>query len=65
MGVGGKEPKRCVWLYNEEKWVGARFSITYFIIVSFYHVRYTFRKGYTFCDCLNVKELLAQNRRDI
>ena len=30
-----------------------------------YHVTYTFQSEYTFYICLNVKELLARNRRNI
>ena len=43
------------WVKNEQKWVGvegsacewvgAQFSITFFIIVCFYHITYTFRKN--------------------
>ena len=30
---------------NAWNWVGARFSIIHFIIVCFYHVKYTFTKN--------------------
>ena len=31
----------------------------------FYHVMYVFQSESTLCNCLNVNEVLAQNRRDI
>ena len=33
--------------------------------VCYYHVTYAFRSDSTLCSCLNVKELLVRNRRDI
>ena len=33
--------------------------------VCFYHVTYAFYSESTLCSCVNVKELLAQNTRDI
>ena len=36
-----------------------------FFVVCFYHVTYVFQSESTLYSCLNVKELLAGNRRDI
>ena len=36
-----------------------------FNTVCFYHVTYAFQSESTLCSCLNVKEPLARNRRDI
>lgn len=33
--------------------------------VCYWHVRYVFQSECTFCNCLNVRELAAQNRRNI
>ena len=35
------------------------------LTVCHYHVTYTFQSESTLCSCLNVKELLTQNRHDI
>ena len=35
------------------------------LTVSYYHVAYAFQSEYTLYRCLNIKELLTQNRRDI
>ena len=35
------------------------------IYICSYHVMYAFQSESTFCSCLDVKELPAQNRRDI
>ena len=37
---------------------------TYLTVWS-YHVTYAFQSEFTFCSCLNVKELLAQNMHEI
>ena len=36
-----------------------------FVTVCYYHVTYAFQSESTLYSCLNVKELLARNRRDI
>ena len=51
----GRAENEWEWVKNEQKWlgvdgsawewVGAQFSITFFIIVCFYHITYTFRKN--------------------
>ena len=33
--------------------------------VCYWHVRYVFQSQCTFCNCLNVRELVARNRRNI
>ena len=38
---------------------------TTFLTVCSYHVTYSFQSGSALCSCLNVKELLARDRRDI
>ena len=61
MGVNGSE---LVWMGvggSAWKWVGARFSMTHFIIVCQIHMY----KESTSCDCLTVKVLLVQNRHNI
>ena len=35
------------------------------LVVCYYHVTYAFQSESTLYSCLNVKELLAQNRLDI
>ena len=42
----------------------AKFRIT-LITVCYYHVTYAFQSESTLFSCLNFKELLARNRRDI
>ena len=37
----------------------------YYLTVSSYNVTYAFQSEFTLCSCLDVKELLARNRRDI
>ena len=37
----------------------------FFSIQTAHHVTYTFQSESTLCSCLNVKELIARNRRDI
>ena len=43
------------------EWVGARFSITHFIIACHIHMY----KESTFCNFLTVKELLVRDRQNI
>ena len=40
-------------------------NITVWLTVCYYHVTYAFQSKSTLYGCLNVKEFLAQNRRDI
>ena len=40
-------------------------NVTINLTVCSYHVTYAFQSESTFCSCLNVKELLAQSRREI
>ena len=41
------------------------FEVIYTTIVCFYRITYAFQSESTLYSCLNVKELLTQNRRDI
>ena len=51
------DPKKYFWCINH--WIKV------FLIVCSYHVTYAFQSESTLYSCLNVKELLAQNRHDI
>ena len=44
---------------------GIFLKIKDFTTVCSYHITYAFQSESTLCSCLNVKELLARNRRDI
>ena len=48
-----------------EKTVRLSWFVFFFSIQTAHHVTYTFQSESTLCSCLNVKELIARNRRDI
>ena len=48
-----------------ESWCGYLHQTNIFVTVCSYRVTYAFQSESTFYSCLNVKELLAQNRRKI
>ena len=60
----GVVPNEWGWMgVGESAWelVREQFSIIHFIIVCHMHIY----KESTFCDCLTVKEFLAQDRHNI
>ena len=46
-------------------WYKFYFSSIFFLTVCYYHVTYTFQSESRLYSCLNIKKVLAQNRRDI
>ena len=53
---------KSFWFYNEPN---RRFWYATVLTVCSYHITYAFQSESTLYGCLNVKELLAQNRREI
>ena len=49
--------------YHKKCFFYGMFFCTVHLTVCSYHVTYSFQNESTLCSCLNVKELLARNRR--
>ena len=68
LSVAGIVPRcrtKMPWLCCEWNNLTKLWSDKTFLTVCSYHVIYAFYSNSTLCSCLNVKELLARNRRDI